>query len=113
MSWSWEQNNGPLEILVLFFPSGSKEGSEIRQLVTSMGKARSARLLGMQAAKLRELIGKAPFDKEAALRAPKATTEVAGVMRTVVGFEWRDSARAVNFSSEKPGALIFPMPDTR
>jgi len=112
-SWSWEQSSDPLEIFVLFFPPGSKEGSEIRQLVSSMGKARSERLLEMQAAKLRELIGKVPFDKEAALHAPKATTEVAGVMRMVVGFEWRDSARAVNFSAEKPGALIFPVPDTK
>jgi hypothetical protein len=31
----------------------------------------------------------------------------------VVGFEWRDSARAVNFSVEKPGALIFPFADGR
>lgn len=113
MSWTWEQNNGPLEIFVLFFPSGSREGNEIRDLVNAMGKAHGARILGMQATRLRELIGKAPFDKEAALHAPKASTEVAGVMRMVVGFEWRDSARAVNFSSEKPGALIFPAPDTR
>jgi hypothetical protein len=67
----------------------------------------------MQATRLRELIGNAHFDKEAALHAPKASSEVAGVMRMVVGFEWRDSARAVNFSSEKPGALIFPAPDAR
>ena len=111
VSWSWERSNGSLEIFVLFFPPGSKEGSEIRQLVSSMWKARGANILGMQATRLRELIGNAHFDKEAALRAPKATSEVAGVMRMVVGFEWRDSARAVNFSSEKPGALIFPAAD--
>ena len=113
ISWSWEQNNGPLEIFVLFFSPGSKEGSEIRELVNSTQKARGARILGMQATRLRELIGNAHFDREAALHAPKASSEVAGVMRMVVGFEWRDSARAVNFSSEKPGALIFPAPDAR
>ena len=113
VSWSWEKNDGPLEIFVLFFAPGSKEGSEIRELVNAMGKARGARLLGMQATRLRELIGNAHFDKEAALHAPKASSEVAGVMRMVVGFEWRDSARAANFSSEKPGALIFPAPDAR
>jgi hypothetical protein len=113
VSWSWEQNNSLLEIFVLFFPPGSKEGSEIRDLVNGMSKARSTRLFGMQTAKLRELIGSAHFDKEAALHAPKASSEVAGVMRMVVGFEWRDSARSVNFSSEKPGVLIFPAPDTR
>jgi hypothetical protein len=111
--WSWEQNNGPLEIFVLFFSPGSKDGSEIRALVNAMRKARDPRIIGMQASRLRELIGNAHFDKEAALHAPKASSEVAGVMRMVVGFEWLDSARAVNFSPEKPGALIFPTPDAR
>jgi hypothetical protein len=113
VSWSGGQNGGPLEVFVLFFAPGSKEGSEIRELVNAMGKARGARILGMQAIRLRELIGNAHFDKEAALHAPKASSEVAGVMRTVVGFEWRDLARAANFSPDKPGALIFPAPDVR
>ena len=112
-SWIWEKESGPLEVFILFFAPGSKEGSEIRELVNAMRKARDARLLAMQATRLRELIGNAHFDKEAALHAPKASSEVAGVMRMVVGFEWRDSARAVNFSPEKPGALIFPTPDAR
>jgi hypothetical protein len=34
-------------------------------------------------------------------------------MRSVVGFEWRDSARAANFAADKPGALIFPFADAR
>jgi hypothetical protein len=113
VSWNWANNAGPLEIFVLFFAPGSKDGREIRELVNSMQKARGARILKFQASKLRELIGKANFDKEAARNAPKASTEVAGVMRMVVGFEWRDSARAVNFSPEKPGALIFPFADAR
>jgi hypothetical protein len=111
--WSWEKESGPLEVFILFFTPGSKAGGEIRELVNAMRKARDPRILGMQATRLRELIGNAHFDKEAALHAPKANSEVAGVMRMVVGFEWRDSARAVNFSSEKPGALIFPAPDAR
>lgn len=113
VSWSWEKDTGPLEIFVLFFAPGSKEGREIRELLSSMQKARGARLIKFQGSRLRELIGNASFDKEAARNAPKTSAEVAGVMRTVVGFEWRDSARAVNFSAEKPGALIFPFADAR
>jgi len=111
VSWNWVNDNGPLEIFVLFFAPGSKEGREIHELVSAMQKARGARIIKFQASRLRELIGKANYDKEAALRAPKANAEVAGVMRMVVGFEWRDSARVVNFSTEKPGALIFPFAD--
>jgi len=113
VSWSWEKDSGPLEIFVLFFAAGSKKGSEIRELVQATGKARGASIIKLQAGKLRELIGSANIDEGAARRAPKANSEVAGVLRMVVGFEWRDSARAVNFSAEKPGALIFPFADAR
>ena len=112
-SWSWEKDAGSLEIFVLFMASGSRKGAEMRELVQAIGKARDANIIKLQASKLRELIGSGNFDKEAARRAPKAITEVAGQMRMVVGFEWRDSARVVNFSAEKPGALIFPFPDAR
>jgi hypothetical protein len=113
VSWNWEKDTEPLEIFVLFFAPGSKSGSEIRDLVQAMEKAKGANIIKLQASKLRELIGSANIDEKAARHVPKANSEVAGVMRTVVGFEWRDSARAVNFSAEKPGALIFPFADAR
>jgi hypothetical protein len=113
VSWSWEKDTGPLEIYVLFLAQGSKKGAEIRALVSAMQKNENESIVKLQARKLRELIGSANFDKEAALHAPKASSEVAGVMRMVVGFEWRDSARAVNFSADKPGALIFPFASAR
>lgn len=111
VSWNWEKDSDFLEIFVLFFTPGSQKGGEIRELVNAMTKARGANILKLQATKLRELIGSANIDEKAARDVPKANSEVAGVMRMVVGFEWRDSARAVNFSSEKPGALIFPFAD--
>jgi hypothetical protein len=113
VSWSWEKDSGSLEIFVLFFAAGSQKGSEIRELVNAMAKARGANIIKLQASKLRELIGSANIDEKAARHVPKANTEVAGVLRMVVGFEWRDSAPAVNFSAEKPGALIFPFADAR
>ncbi len=113
VSWSWEKDPGSLEIFVLFFTPDSQKGGAIRELVTAMVKAKSANIIKLQASKLRELIGSANIDQKAARHVPKANSEVAGVMRTVVGFEWRDSARAVNFSVEKPGALIFPFAEAR
>lgn len=111
--WNWEKDTGPLEIFVLFFAPGSQKGGEIRELVNAMRKATGASIIKLQGSKLRELIASANFDKEAARHAPKAITEVAGQMRMVVGFEWRDSARVMNFSAGKPGALIFPFADAR
>jgi hypothetical protein len=111
--WNWEKDAGPLEIFVLFFAPGSKKAGEIRELVNAMRKTTETSIIKLQGNKLRELIASANFDKEAARHAPKAITEVAGQMRMVVGFEWRDSARVVNFSAERPGALIFPFADAR
>ncbi len=113
VSWSWEKDTGPLEIFVLFVDPGSRKGGENRELVNAMRMARGANIIKLQGSKLRELIASANFDKEAARHAPKAVTEVAGQMRMVVGFEWRDSARVINFSAERPGALIFPFADAR
>ena len=57
---------------------------------------------------MQELIGRAKIDKSASDRGMKAdSTEVGGVFRMVIGFPWRDSAQAANFSGDKTGALIF------
>ena len=106
--WNWEKATGPLEVYVLFFAPDSKDSAELRALVSAMQKMNDSAVTKLQANKLRELIGRAKIDKAAAERAAPADAEVAGTFRMVVGFEWRDSARAANFSAGKPGALIFP-----
>jgi hypothetical protein len=105
--WSWENDTGPIEGYVLFLASGSKEASEIRALVVAMQSPRDDAVLKLQMAKLRELIGKATIDRSPQ-RPPKSESEVAGTYRTVVGFDWHGSARTVAFSSDKPGAVVFP-----
>lgn len=106
--WNWEKASGPLEAYVLFFAPGSKDSAEIRALVAAMQKMNDSEVTKLQTNKLRELIGRAKIDKAAAERAAPRDAEVAGTFRMVVGFEWRDSARAASFSAGKPGALIFP-----
>ena len=106
--WNWEKPTGPLEAYVLFFAPGSKDGAELRALVGAMQKTSDSAVTKAQTNKLRELIGRAKIDKATAQRATPSEAEVAGTFRMVVGFEWRDSARAANFSVAKPGALIFP-----
>lgn len=106
--WNWENDTGPLEAYVLFFAPGSKDSAELRALVGAMQKMNDSAVTKLQTNKLRELIGRAKIDRAAAERAAPSDAEVAGTFRMVVGFEWRDSARAVNFAAGKPGALIFP-----
>jgi hypothetical protein len=108
VSWTWDKETGLIEVDVLFLAPGSKEGSEIRALVGATQHTKDETIARLQTNKLRELIGRMKFDKTAAQRASKPDPELAGVMRMVVGFEWRDSARAVNFTPDKPGVLIFP-----
>jgi hypothetical protein len=93
----------------LIFTPGSKEGAELRNLVEAMQNATAQKIADLQANKLRELIGRTKIDKLASDRGVKTdATEVGGVFRMVVGFEWRDAARSVNFSADKPAALVFP-----
>jgi hypothetical protein len=107
-AWNWEKETGSLQAYVLFFAPGSRDSSEMRALIGAMQSTSDSAVAKMQANKLRELIGRAKIDRVAAERVAKPETEVAGTFRMVVGFAWRDSARAANFSAEKPGALIFP-----
>jgi hypothetical protein len=106
--WNWDKETGPLEAYVLFFAPGSTDSAELRALVGAMQNTNDSAVTQLQTNKLRELIARAKIDRAAAERAAPPDTEVAGTFRMVVGFEWRDSARAVNFSAGKPGALIFP-----
>ena len=109
VAWDWGKEVGPLEVHVLIFAPGSKEGAELKTLVEAMQNPKTQKIAELQANKLRELIGRAKVDKLASDRGDKTNaTEVAGVFRMAVGFEWRDSARSANFTAGKPAALIFP-----
>lgn len=108
IAWKWEKDAGTIDVYILFFAPGSKDGVELRTLVAAMQNPKSEAVTKLQVNKLHELIGRAKVDKGASDRGAKAdSTEVGGVLRMVVGFPWRDSARSVNFSADKTGALIF------
>lgn len=109
VTWSWKKDAGPIELYVLVFAPGSKDSAELKTLISAMQNAKSEAIAKLQTNKIHELIGRAKIDKARAEQVVKTdTTEVGGVFRMVVGFEWRDSARTVNFTADKPGALIFP-----
>jgi hypothetical protein len=109
ITWDWVKDAGPIELYVLIFVPGSKEIAELKNLVGAMRNAKTEKVANLQANKLRELIGRAKIDKTSLEHAAKEEkVEVGGVFREVSGFEWRDSARSVNFTADKPAALIFP-----
>ena len=108
ITWDWTREAGPIELHALIFAPGSKESTELRSLVAAMQKPKTEAIARVQTNKLRELMGRATMDKSRPEPVAKNDTEVGGVFRMVVGFDWHDSARSVNFTASKPGAVIFP-----
>jgi hypothetical protein len=106
--WLWEKNEGPIEFYVLFFAPDSNEAAEIKKLVDAMGNAGSDRsMLQLQSNKLREMISRSMVEKDRSKYLAKTeSSELGGVLRGG-SFEWRKYAQSVNFTSDKPGVLIF------
>lgn len=107
VTWDWSSSNGPFDIYVVFLGPGSKEAEEGTRLVGAMQAPRSdERLLAMQSAKLRELIGRITNEKEKTNQAVVTEPEIGGVFRGSA-FPWRELARSINFDSERPGVLLL------
>ena len=64
------------------------------------------RVLTLQTGKLKELIGRLATDKDKANQGPASEPEVGGVFRGAA-FPWRQFARSVNFSADRPGVLVL------
>lgn len=104
--WDWTTSSVPFDVYVLFLAPDSKELAEAKKLVDAMQSAKDDRVLAMQTTKLKELIGKLATDKDKANRGPASEPEVGGVFRGAA-FPWRQFARAVNFSADRPGVLVL------
>jgi hypothetical protein len=64
------------------------------------------RVLAMQTTKLKELMGRLVTDKDKANKGPASEPEVGGVFRGTA-FPWRQFAKSVNFSADRPGVLVL------
>jgi hypothetical protein len=105
--WDWSAAGGPFDLYVLFLDPGSKEIEEAKKLVDAMQSPKiDDRVLGMQTGKLKELIGRLAGDRNRTNQAPASEPEVGGVFRGAA-FPWRQFARSVNFSADRPGVLVL------
>jgi hypothetical protein len=105
--WDWSATVGPFDLYVLFLDPGSKEVAEARRLIEAMQNPKvEDRVLALQTGKLKELIGRLVSDKDKANQAPASEPEVGGVFRGAA-FPWRQFARSVNFSADRPGVLVL------
>jgi len=107
VKWDWSAASGPFDLYVLFLAPDSKEIEEAKKLVDAMQNPKvDDRVLAMQTGKLKELLGRIASDKSAANQAPASEPEVGGVFRGAA-FPWRQFARSVNFSADRPGVLVL------
>ena len=105
--WDWSTASGPFDLYVLFVAPGSKEVEEAKKLIDAMQNPKiDDRILVMQTGKLKELIGRLASDKDRTNQAPVSEPEVGGVFRGAA-FPWRQFARSVNFSADRPGVLVL------
>jgi hypothetical protein len=107
VKWDWSTTAAPFDLYVLFLAPGSKEIEEAKKLVEAMQNPKvDDRVLAMQTTKVKELIGRLATDKDKANQAPVSEPEVGGVFRGTA-FPWRQFARGVNFSADRPGVLVL------
>jgi hypothetical protein len=107
VKWDWAAASAPFDFYVLFLAPNSKETGEIKKLVDAMQNAKvDDRVLAMQTTKLKELIGRLVTDKDKANKGPASEPEVGGVFRGTA-FPWRQFAKSVNFSADRPGVLVL------
>ena len=107
VKWDWTASSGPFDFYVLFLAPDSKELAEAKKLIEAMQNPKvDDRVLAMQTTKLKELLGRLATDKDKASRGPATEPEVGGVFRGAA-FPWRQFARSVNFSAERPGVLVL------
>jgi hypothetical protein len=105
--WEWTTASAPFDFYVVFVAPDSKETGEIKKLVDAMQNPKvDDRVLAMQTTKLKELIGRLATDKDKANKGPASEPEVGGVFRGTA-FPWRQFAKSVNFSAERPGVLVL------
>jgi len=107
VKWDWSTAGGPFDLYVFFLAPGSKEIDEAKKLVEAMQNPKvDDRVLAMQTGKLKELIGRIASDKDKTNQGPVSEPEVGGVFRGAA-FPWRQFARSVNFSADRPGVLVL------
>ena len=107
VKWDWATPSVPFDFYVLFLWPGSKEIEEAKKLVDAMQNPKVGdRVLALQTGKLKELIGRMASDKDKSNQAPVSEPEVGGVFRGAA-FPWRQFARGVNFSTDRPGVLVL------
>lgn len=107
--WGWTKEGEPFDVQVFFLARETQGLDKLRALVKAMGAAdRGAALAKLQERRLGEILAAWQTESAIAARPANAPTRVAGTVRaTGAELPWREYARSVNFSAERPGVVTF------
>lgn len=108
--WEWTKAEEAFDVFVVFFPRDSEAAAEARKLVVALREpGADEKTLATHARSLRDELRKWQQDDALLARQPVGgPASIAGSVRTVGDFPWRDFARKANFDVNKPAVLVFP-----
>jgi hypothetical protein len=106
--WTLVETGEPFEVFVAFLPQDAPVGAKALGFASQLreGKA-DATAQKLQARQLREELRRWAAGESALAERPENAPTKGGVTLRGVRFPWRDHARTMNFSGEKPGVLIY------
>lgn len=108
--WSWTEEREPFDLRVFFVAKETEGVDKLRTLLAAMAKNESDdKLAKFQERQLSEIVAPWLADRDAvATRPANAPTRIGGTVRAVDGgFAWRDFARSMNFTAQKPAVILF------
>ena len=107
--WEWTKAAEPFDVFVVFCPVGSKAVETVRKWALALqNPAANEKTLATQATSLREELRKLQTDDRLLARSPETgPASIAGTVRNVGEFPWRESAKKANFDANKPGIVVF------
>jgi hypothetical protein len=106
--WAWARAGEPFEVFVAFLPKGAPLAEKALGLLAKLreGKAGAA-AQKLQARQLREELRRWAASESAVAARPENAPAPVGVTLRGVRFLWREHARKMNFSGERPGVTIY------
>ena len=107
--WEWTKAAEPFDVFVVFCPGGSKAVEAVRKWVVALqDPTADEKTLATQARSLREELRKLQADDRLLAGSPETgPASIAGTVRNVGEFPWRESAKKANFDASKPGIVVF------
>lgn len=110
VNWDWNKRGDDFEIHVIFMASGGKEFETLKTLIDAMQRSKKdGELLGLQTARLREIMDRMTSEKEIIPYKPAATPPAWGGTLRGLAFHWRQNSQKIFLDERGRGSIIYPV----